>query len=103
MRFRYRLAGLDDHWHSVAGQRSVNFNRLPPGRYRLEVAAAEPGGDWANPAAIELLLRPYFWQTRWFLAVCGAAAFSLVAIAVWAIARRRAAREVARLEKQHAV
>lgn len=103
IRFRYRLAGGDSPWHEVGNQRTVSFNRLPPGRYRFEVVAATPGGAWSSPAPLFFTLRPYYWQTGWFLACCILVALIIVGVAVWAVMRQRAARKMERLEKQHAV
>lgn len=103
IRFRYRLAGSDSPWHEVGSQRTVSFNQLPPGHYRFEVAAAAPVGMWSAPTPLAFTLRPYYWQTGWFLACCILAALIIVGVAVWAVMRQRAARKLARLEKQHAV
>lgn len=103
LRFRYHMSGIDEQWHPVGDQRAVSFTRLPPGHYRFEVSAAEPGGGWIAPAAMEITLLPFFWQTGWFLALCYGTVFLLIGILIWAILKRRAAREVARLEKEHAL
>ena len=77
---------------------------LPPGRYRFEVAAAAIDGGWsARPAAVGLILHPHFWQTRWFYTACALASLLAVAGAVRAVVKKRAARELARLEQRHAV
>lgn len=103
IRFRYRLTGVDDQWHGVGNQREVSFNRLPPGRYRFDVAAAAPGGAWTAPASLSLVLRPYYWQTSWFFACCILAALIFVGMAVWAMMHQRSVRRMAHLEKQLAV
>lgn len=103
IRFRYRLTGVDDQWHGVGNQREVSFNRLPPGRYRFEVAAAAPGGAWTAPAALPFVLRPYYWQTSWFFACGILAALILVGMAVWVVMHQRSVRKMAHLEKQLAV
>lgn len=102
-RFRYRLNGIDGQWHDVGNQRAVSFNRLPPGDYRFEVAAAVPGSDWSVSTPLLFTLRPHYWQTGWFLACCVLAALIIVGVAVWAVMHQRAARKLATLEKQHAV
>jgi len=67
-RYRYRLVGLSDDWHSVEpGQRSVGFFSLPHGPYRLEVQASTSRGPWLDPpAAMEIEILPPWWDTIWF-------------------------------------
>ncbi|WP_115050325.1 ligand-binding sensor domain-containing diguanylate cyclase [Xanthomonas arboricola] len=63
--YRTRLEGLDNDWTERGRQRSVEFIGLPPGRYRLHVAARHPGGDWSRHEAMwafEVL--PLWWQRR---------------------------------------
>jgi len=77
IRFRYRLDGYDDDWVAGGTGRSATYTNLPPGRYRFRVAAAQGDVVWSsNPAEAELVLVPYFFQTRWFFwlaaLTCGA-------------------------------
>ncbi|APP85345.1 diguanylate cyclase domain-containing protein [Xanthomonas hortorum pv. vitians] len=61
--YRTRLEGLDNDWTERGRQRSVEFIGLPPGRYRLYVAARHPGGAWSPHEAMwafEVL--PLWWQ-----------------------------------------
>ena len=39
VRYRYRLKGFQDQWSQPQTVREVQFNNLPPGRYRLEISA----------------------------------------------------------------
>ncbi|NIJ94999.1 diguanylate cyclase (GGDEF)-like protein [Xanthomonas campestris] len=73
--YRTRLEGLDNDWIERGRQRSVEFIGLPPGRYRLHVAARHPGGAWSTHEAMwafEVL--PLWWQRQdvRFAAVLGA-------------------------------
>ncbi|MBB4129544.1 ligand-binding sensor domain-containing diguanylate cyclase [Xanthomonas sp. 3075] len=63
--YRTRLEGLDGDWTERGRQRSVEFIGLPPGRYRLHVAARHPGGAWSRREAVwafEIL--PWWWQRQ---------------------------------------
>ncbi|CCG37622.1 diguanylate cyclase [Xanthomonas citri pv. mangiferaeindicae] len=63
--YRTRLEGLDASWTERGRQRSVEFIGLPPGRYRLHVAARHPGGAWSPHEAVwafEVL--PLWWQRQ---------------------------------------
>lgn len=67
-RFRYRLLGWDEHWTDAGTAREVSYTGLTPGRYIFQVTAVnrESVGD-AQPASLHMILRPFFWQTKWFL------------------------------------
>ena len=70
VRFRYRLEGLDSTWVNSGAKRSVDYSYLPHGRYRFEVQACNSDGLWSpQSASIELIILPYFWQTRWFIGI----------------------------------
>ena len=81
VRFRYRLAGLDNQWIDAGDRRTATFFRIPPGRYRLEVIAASHDGHWGTSgASLDILVLAPFWRTSWFgalaLAGCGSLAFA---------------------------
>jgi signal transduction histidine kinase/ligand-binding sensor domain-containing protein len=67
LRFRYRMEGYDPDWVADGGARTAQYNRLPPGAYRLVVSASLPGGRWGDPAFLTVHQRPLFHQTGWFL------------------------------------
>jgi signal transduction histidine kinase/ligand-binding sensor domain-containing protein/ActR/RegA family two-component response regulator len=85
VRFRYRLLGLDPEW-TWTRERSVRFDRLPPGRYTFEVLARNAFRRWSeHPARYTFEILPAWWMTGWFkiLAATGAG------LAVWLVARLR--------------
>ncbi len=64
--FRYRLAPLSAEWRET-GLREIQFPGLPPGSYRLEVAARLAAGQWsALPVTFGFEILPLWWQTWWF-------------------------------------
>ena len=65
MRYRYRLKGFQEEWSQPQTGREVQFNNLPPGRYRLEVSALL-GNIPSDTIGVEILLQPAFWQHGWF-------------------------------------
>jgi signal transduction histidine kinase/ligand-binding sensor domain-containing protein/DNA-binding response OmpR family regulator len=69
LRFRYRLLPYDEEWVDAGGRREAFYTRVPPGRYRFEVATGYEGA-WSDPAELSLHLIPRFFETRGFLAVC---------------------------------
>ncbi len=79
LRFRYRLEGADGAWVDAGGARTVRFNNLQPGAYRLQLAARDPGGEWSpQPAELAIEQLPRFHQT-WLFKLLLAAALLLIA------------------------
>lgn len=89
LRYQYRLVGADDRWSEPDAERVVNFARLAPGSYRLEVRAVnEEGVVSERPAQVVLEVVPPVWRRQWFLGLIAAA---LAAAALW-VHRQRVAR-----------
>jgi signal transduction histidine kinase/CheY-like chemotaxis protein len=77
---RFQLEGLDKVWVDAEGQRSALYTHLPPGRYRFRVVAANREGRWTEQAVgVELVLRPFFYQTAWFYTLCTLGGLALAA------------------------
>lgn len=94
VRFRYRLAGLDDQWRDAGGLRQAVYTNLDPGAYTFEVTAANEDGVWsAAPVRARFSIEPAFVQTIWFKLVCALAALA----ALWLLLRWRLRRIEARL------
>jgi signal transduction histidine kinase/ligand-binding sensor domain-containing protein len=71
VQFKYRLEGFDPDWVPADTRRTAYYTRLPPGRYTFHVIASNPDGVWNEAGAkVELSVRPFFWETRWFYALC---------------------------------
>jgi ligand-binding sensor domain-containing protein len=70
-RYRFRLAGLEEGWHSAGSDRRIaSYNSLAPGSYRLEVQAAASGGPWSKTKALEFtILKPWWLTTQFRVAV----------------------------------
>jgi signal transduction histidine kinase len=89
-RFRTRVVGHSEQWQERGGEHALSLGRLPPGDYRLEVAAAEAHQPWsARPASLAFFVAPAFWQHAAFraagLVAAGAGALGLLR---WRAARR---------------
>jgi len=70
IRFRYRLRGWKSDWVNADTLREASYMGLAPGRYTFEVQAANRTGEWGPVSrAIAVELEPFFWQTRWFVAL----------------------------------
>src|SRR4029453_426910 len=46
VRFAYQLEGLDRGWIDAGAERAAFYSRVPPGRYRFRVRAANNDGVW---------------------------------------------------------
>lgn len=67
--YRYRLDGLEHAWNERGNQRMVQYTNLRPGHYRFMVNASLPGlgMGWSKDiTALEVDIKPLFWQQRWF-------------------------------------
>ena len=83
VRFRYRLAGLDDRWTETPN-REVHIPGLPAGSFTLEVQASTVPGVWkTEPARLAFTVRPAWWRTWWFN-LGALTALGLIAHQVWA-------------------
>lgn len=63
---QYRIVGLDDRWYNL-DKREVQFDYIPAGDYRLEVAAYHAGYE-SDKRIISLTVKvlPPWWKTLWF-------------------------------------
>jgi diguanylate cyclase (GGDEF)-like protein len=68
VRYRYRLEGFDDHWIDASTRHKAFYTNIDPGLYRFHVTAANDDGVWNDEGtSIEFRLRPYFYQSPWFI------------------------------------
>ena len=86
VRFKYRLEGFDKDWIDSGTRRIAYYTNLRPGAYTFRVIASNNDGVWNQTgASFALYLKPYFYQTYWFYAVCVLA----LAMLAWLIFRLR--------------
>lgn len=86
VRFKYKLEGLDEDWTNAGTRREAYFPYLPPGKYTFRVIAANSDLVWNEEgAAIEIIVKPAFYQTWSFLTL---AALAVAAIVFWLYRRR---------------
>ena len=70
-RFRVKLEGQDKGWRELVNQRQVHYTNLPPGNYRFRVTASNNSGVWNEEGAfLDFSIKPAFFQTNWFRALC---------------------------------
>ncbi|MGH9838428.1 MAG: ligand-binding sensor domain-containing protein [Blastocatellia bacterium] len=96
IKFKYKLEGLDEAWIDAGDRRTANFNRIPDGRYRFVVSAANSDGvESTQGASIDIVVIPPFWRRWWFITL----ASFVLAFIVFLIYERR----VWRLRREHAL
>lgn len=71
VRFKYKLEGFDNDWIDSGTRRIAYYTNLRPGTYTFRVIASNNDGVWNQTGAtVSLYLKPYFYQTYWFYAIC---------------------------------
>ncbi len=70
-RFAFQLEGYDRELVDAGGRRVAHYTNLPPGNYCFRVTASNGDGVWNTAgASLEIDIRPYFYETRWFTITC---------------------------------
>jgi signal transduction histidine kinase/CheY-like chemotaxis protein/ligand-binding sensor domain-containing protein len=76
VRFRYRIAGLEERWTETQS-REAHFSSLPAGSYTFEVQSNAGQGAWLEaPARLAFTIHPAWWRSWW----CELAALALAAL-----------------------
>jgi signal transduction histidine kinase/ligand-binding sensor domain-containing protein len=97
--FRYQLAGSGRDWQDVGTLREARYTNLGPGHYTFRVIASNNDGVWnTSGASLEFSIRPAFYQTKWFYALCALACLAVLALLYRVRMRQVAAQVRGRLE-----
>ena len=81
--FKYKLEGYDKEWTSAGNRREAFYNDLKPGHYNFRVIAANADGVWNMAgASFAFYLRPFVYQTWWFM-LLAALAFAVLSALLW--------------------
>jgi signal transduction histidine kinase/ligand-binding sensor domain-containing protein len=84
--YQYMFEGQDKDWQNAGVRRQAYYTNLGPGHYRFRVRAASGTGQWSELSSeLAFTVKPAFYQTTWFYALCG---LLLVAL-LWLIYRLR--------------
>lgn len=104
VRFRYQLTGFDNDWVEAGAKRAAHYGPLQPGNYKFQVIACNNDGVWNEQgASINLIQRPFFWQTWWFDVLAVVAAILAVSVAARHLATRKLQKKLEQLKQQHAI
>ena len=78
-RFKYRLEPYDKDWVDAGTRRTAHYTNMAPGEYSFHVIAANSYGIWNDQgASVRFVLRPHFYQTNWFYALCATTLLALL-------------------------
>ncbi len=61
MEFNERRTNPDAH---------ISLNGLAPGKYVVHIKAINNSGVWSNEVILSIVIKPPFWMTAWFIALC---------------------------------
>lgn len=70
VRFKTKLEGFDSDYGEWTSERLMSYTNLKPGSYTFNVIAKN--GDEIQSRKSQLIMivkKPYFWQTKWFIAL----------------------------------
>jgi ligand-binding sensor domain-containing protein/two-component sensor histidine kinase len=71
LHFKYILDGFDKDWIDANNRRVAYYTNLPPGEYSFKVIARNMKGIWNEEiSSFQFYLKPRFYQTYWFYALC---------------------------------
>jgi ligand-binding sensor domain-containing protein/serine phosphatase RsbU (regulator of sigma subunit) len=71
VQYSVKLENFDEAWRPATKQSFEIYSNLPPGHYTFKVIACNNSGVWnEKPASIYINIKPPFWQTWWFYALC---------------------------------
>ncbi len=72
VKFRYRLQGFDRSWINGGNSRRASYTNIAPGSYIFSVIAAGREGIWNERSeTIELIVKPFFYQSPYFYLLIG--------------------------------
>jgi signal transduction histidine kinase len=101
LRFRHRLAGLEQDWVEAGDRRAVFYNHLPPGSYKFQVMVGGPDGQWhESPESLRLVILPRWWERRWTQAGFVLLLLAAASGTVWQVERAKSRRLLLSLEVQ---
>ncbi|MEM1214596.1 MAG: ATP-binding protein, partial [Bacteroidota bacterium] len=98
--YQYRLLGFNDTWIDLDQRRDINLTNLSPGKYNLQVKAANEDGLWSEPKAFRFsILPPWYWAwwSKLLYLLLGAGA--IYAFYRFQLSKRLAEQEAVRLQE----
>jgi len=79
--YAYMLEGVDRQWHRAGTQHFAGYTDIRHGHYVFKVKASNNDGVWnEEPAVVDVIIAPPWWQTWWFYGLCFFTTCSIVYI-----------------------
>jgi signal transduction histidine kinase len=98
------LEGLENRWEDAGEKRTAEYSRLLPGNYQFDVIACNNDGVWNDTGAVlAVTVLPYFWQTKWFMALVVLTTLGSVAGSVRYVVKQKLQRRIEYVERERAV
>ncbi|MBS1261731.1 MAG: hypothetical protein MAG453_01063 [Calditrichaeota bacterium] len=94
-----RMLGLSEEWSPWSRETYRDYTNLPPGRYRFEVRGRDVHGLVSEPASLDFVLKPPWYESAWAVLIYAIAGASLLAAFInWRTQQsRRRSRELEKL------
>lgn len=74
--YAYMMEGFNEDWIYCGNTRFITYTNLDPGEYVFKVKGSNSDGVWnETPDAVRVIVRPPFYRTNWFYALCGLTLF----------------------------
>jgi ligand-binding sensor domain-containing protein/serine phosphatase RsbU (regulator of sigma subunit) len=71
VRYKVMLRGAETEWNPSTGQTIEDYPTLSPGHYTFMVKASNSYGYWnETPAEYSFTIKPPFYKSPWFVAIC---------------------------------
>jgi signal transduction histidine kinase/ligand-binding sensor domain-containing protein len=94
-----RLAGFDSSFSILSGNYILSYQNLPPGTYQLEAFMVNGDGFRSELRKLyQIIIKPVWWQTPWFMVFSIAIAAAISAWLVWGYQQRRYQNKLALLK-----
>ncbi|MGB7323256.1 MAG: ATP-binding protein [Rubripirellula sp.] len=61
-----RMVGISDAWTPPSYQDVFQFPALPGGKFKFEIKAMVPGGEWTSISSLHITVHPKWYQTAMF-------------------------------------
>jgi signal transduction histidine kinase/streptogramin lyase len=104
LEFAYKLEGFDADWHYISNNHNGSYTNLPPGKYTLWLNSKYTGIPWeTNVTAIEIIVKPHYYQTLWFKALVVLLLLSLVVVIIRTHFQNKLKQAQVELEKQKSI
>lgn len=77
------------YWYTIEGSESsgplfkseeaqIDLAGLQPGKYVIRIKALSGNSLWSNEIELPITIKPPFWKTTWFMALCSLAALAII-------------------------